>query len=224
MKKLISFLLAALMIFSLCACGSSSNSASDSRQEASTPMESAAKDDIAYDEEADYGGLAAEEGGLSADGAGESSGDINPDKIIYSADATLETTDFDTAVEKLGALIEQYGGFIESSSVRGVNIYNRGGYGRRSADYTVRIPSKNFSTLMNELPGIGNVPYTHTYTENITAQYYDAQARLTAYETQEQSLLAMLEKAETVEDIINIEDKLTDVRYNIDSVKSRLTN
>ena len=224
MKKLISFLLAALMIFSLCACGSSSNSASDSKQEASTPMESAANDDIAYDEEADYGGLAAEEGGLSADGTGESSGDINPDKIIYSADATLETTDFDTAVEKLGALIEQYGGFIESSSVRGVNIYNRNGYGRRSADYTVRIPSENFSTLMNELPGIGNVPYTHTYTDNITAQYYDAQARLTAYEAQEQSLLAMLEKAETVEDIINIEDKLTDVRYNIDSVKSRLTN
>ena len=87
MKKLISFLLAALMIFSLCACGSSSNSASDSKQEASTPMESAANDDIAYDEEADYGGLAAEEGGLSADGTGESSGDINPDKIIYSADA-----------------------------------------------------------------------------------------------------------------------------------------
>ena len=110
MKKLISFLLAALMIFSLCACGSSSNSASDSRQEASTPMESAANDDIAYDEKADYGGLAAEEGGLSADGTGESSGDINPDKIIYSADATLETTDFDTAVEKLGALIEQYAG------------------------------------------------------------------------------------------------------------------
>ena len=51
MKKLISFLLATLMIFSLCACGSSSNSASDSKQEASTPMESAANDDIAYDEE-----------------------------------------------------------------------------------------------------------------------------------------------------------------------------
>ena len=117
MKKLISFLLAALMIFSLCACGSSSNSASDSKQEASTPMESAANDDIAYDEEADYGGLAAEEGGLSADGTGESNGDINPDKIIYSADTTLETTDFDTAVEKLGALIEQYGGFIELSDM-----------------------------------------------------------------------------------------------------------
>ena len=199
MKKLISFLLAALMIFSLCACGSSSNSAADSKQESSTPMEPASANyDIAYDEETEYGGLAAEEGGLSADGAGESSGDINPDKIIYSADATLETTDFDTTVEKLGALIEQYGGFIESSSVRGVNIYNRNGYGRRSADYAIRIPSENFSTLMNELPGIGNVPYTHTYTDNITAQYYDAQARLTAYEAQEQSLLAMLEKAETV--------------------------
>ena len=72
MKKLISFLLAALMIFSLCACGSSSNSAADSKQESSTPMEPASANyDIAYDEETEYGGLAAEEGGLSADGAGE---------------------------------------------------------------------------------------------------------------------------------------------------------
>ena len=42
---------------------------------------------------------------------------------------------------------------------------------------------------MNERPASATSPYTHTYTENITAQYYDAQARLTAYETQEQSLL-----------------------------------
>ncbi len=98
-------------------------------------MEPAANDDIAYDEEADYGGLAAEEGRPYPPTAPARGGDINPDKIIYSADATLETTDFDTAVEKLGALIEQYGGFIESSSVRGVNIYNRGSYGRRSGLY-----------------------------------------------------------------------------------------
>ena len=228
MKKLISFFLAALMIFSLCACGASSENTFSSKASQDAPSEPELGYDASYDlangAAADFGGFAAEEESLSADGVGESGGDINPDKIIYSADATLETTDFDVTVEKLGALIKEYGGFIESSSVRGVNIYNRGYYGSRSADYTIRVPSKNFSTLMNELSVIGNVPYTHTYTDNITTQYYDAQARLTAYEAQEQSLLAMLEKAETIEDIISIEDKLTDVRYNIDSVKSRLTN
>lgn len=222
-KKLISLFLAVLMIFALCACGSASSSADRSMQQPGSPAENDySMSETAYDSEDNYGGFSAGSG-TAADGS-EQSGDINPDKIIYSADATLETTDFDTATEKLDMLIKQYGGFVESSSVRGVNIYNRGGYGRRSAEYTIRIPSESFSALMNDLPGIGNVPYSHTYTENITTQYYDAQARLTAYETQEQSLLAMLEKAETVEDIIKIEDKLTDVRYNIDSVKSTLRN
>ena len=67
-------------------------------------------------------------------------------------------------------------------------------------------------------------PIPHTYTENVTSQYYDTQARLTAYQTQEARLLEMMEKAETVEDIITIEEKLTDLRYRIESLQSTLKN
>ena len=77
---------------------------------------------------------------------------------------------------------------------------------------------------MGSLSTIGNVPYTYTYTENVTAQYYDVQARLTALQKQEERLLEMMDLAETVEDIITIEDKLTDVRYRIDSLQSSLNN
>jgi len=77
---------------------------------------------------------------------------------------------------------------------------------------------------MNSLSQIGNIPYTHTYTENVTTQYYDTQSRLTAYRTQEDSLLKMMEKAETVSDLIAIEEKLTELRYEIESLQSSLHN
>ena len=77
---------------------------------------------------------------------------------------------------------------------------------------------------MGSLSTLGNVPYSHTYTENITAQYYDTDARLTAYQTQEARLLEMMEAAETVEDLIAIEEKLTELRYQIESLQSTLKN
>ena len=110
--------------------------------------------------------------------------------------------------------------------MNGANYYNksRGNTYLRSANYTIRIPSENFSSMMNALPTLGNVPFTNTYTENVTSQYYDVQARLTAYKTQEARLIEMMSVAETVEDIITIEDRLTEIRYQIDSMQSKLNN
>ena len=124
------------------------------------------------------------------------------------------------------ALVKAYGGWIESSSVNGANYYDTSrGYSRnRSASYSLRIPSNRFSELMGNLSDLGNIPYSHTYTENVTAQYYDVQARVTALSTQEQRLLEMMELAETVEDIIILEDRLTEIRYQIESLQSSLNN
>ena len=234
MKKLCALTLAVLMLFSLCACGSSAARGQNSSYAVAAPKEDYATYDSAdYDlemeapmaaEEAAYGGFSANataapaEAG-SAPSAAPSAGDIAVEKIIYSANATVETTAFDETIEKLDALIASYGGFVESSSISGNNYYSssRGYSSTRSADYRIRIPSRDFATLMNSLSTLGNVPYSNTYTENITSQYYDVQARLNAYRTQEQSLLEMMEKAETVTELLEIQDYLTDVRYHIES-------
>lgn len=225
MKKTLSLLLAALLVFSLCACGSANSAAS-------TP--SAAYDmattEAAYpypDEEqaaAEYGGFAAAEDALLNTGGTAPEG--MPEKLIYSASATVETTTFDETVEKLSALVAEYGGFVESSSINGSNYYtqSRGYSSERYASYVIRVPSNKFSTLMSSLSTLGNVPYSHTYTENVTAQYYDTDARLTAYKTQETRLLEMMELAESVEDLISIEEKLTELRYKIESLQSTLNN
>lgn len=226
MKKLFSLLLAVVITLSFCACGSSSDFIADSTADYSytEPAAAPAVGMMAAEYESDAGGLAAND--AMPDFPDSGSSDISPDKIIYSADATVETTEFDETIAGLNELIAQYDGWIEASSVNGSNYYNksRGNASNRSASYTVRIPSENFQTLMNSLSTLGNIPYTHTYTQNVTAQYYDTQARMKAYETQEAKLLEMMELAESVEDIIAIEEKLTDVRYMIESLQSSLNN
>ncbi len=238
-KRVSALLLAVLMSLSLCACGYS-----DNRKQASAPVPApeaaysyngyAAEDDYAM-ETADYDrgyGLSAAAAstavaGSAAQNTSESETEPEtPDKIIYSSDVTVETTEFDETIGKISSLVEEFGGWIESSSVSGSNYYqkSRGTAATRDASYTLRIPSRRFQELMDSLSGLGNIPYSHIYTENVTAQYYDTEAHLKAYQTQETRLLEMMEIAETVEDVITIEDRLTELRYQIESLQSRLKN
>ncbi len=120
-------------------------------------------------------------------------------------------------------MLEQYGGFIQSSAITGANYYRGGKSGGRSAEFTLRIPRENFHAVYeNGVYTLGNVTYRASDSENITPQYTDTESRLKSYRIQEERLLAMLEKAETVEDMLNIEDRLANVRYNIESLTSTI--
>ena len=232
MKKTLCLILAALLMLSLCACGESSSQAA--RSEAKAANGYAMADEAYYMEEPAYEPAPAYESeevyGLSAAqtaaGGASDAPSQRPGKIIYSSNVRVETTDFDGTLSKLDQLVNEYGGWVESSSVNGTNYAerSRGAVSRRSASYTLRIPSERFQELMGSLSSLGNIPYSHVYTENVTAQYYDVQARLTAYTAQEQRLLEMMEIAESVEDVILLEDRLTEVRYQIEALQSTLNN
>ncbi len=219
MKKLITVLLILTLSLSLCACGASSK---NTAIVAAAPMEAERYDGAMM--ESNSMGFA-----MDASVSGTVSEEVpqdNPEKIIYSADVTVETTDFEGSLAKLDELVKGYNAWVESSSVSGADYYHisRERSYNRSASYTLRVPSESFNTLMTSLSELGNVPYTHTYTENVTAQYYDSQARLNAYTAQEDRLLEMMGKAETVSDIIAIEEKLTELRYRIESIQTSLNN
>ena len=241
MKKICALLLSLVMLLSLCACGAQTASYRGSQPDYSNSAYSAMDSGVLYDEAAEYAtaeysykaaGLAASTPAASAARTeepaegGEDVPDENPEKIIYSADVTVESVEFETALKKVSELVEQYSGWIESSSVNGANYYDisRGRSNTRSASYTLRIPSDRFDELVSSFSELGNVPYLHLYTDNVTARYYDTQARLTAYQTQEKRLLEMMEIAESVEDVILLEDRLTEIRYQIESLQSSLLN
>ena len=231
MKKFVSLLLALLMLLTLCACGESKSAASGApradydangfylaKEEAAMPAEEPM---AAYDEAYGLSATAVQTAPGGSDAPSQ-----RPGKIIYSSNVQVETTDFEGTLAKLDKMVADFGGWVESSSVSGSNYADRsrGSVSRRSASFTLRIPSERFQELMSSLSDLGNVPYSHIYSENVTAQYYDVQARLTAYTAQEQRLLEMMELAESVEDVIILEDRLTEVRYRIESLQSSLNN
>ena len=231
MKKFVSLLLALLMLLTLCACGESKSAASGApradydangfylaKEEAAMPAEEPMP---AYDEAYGLSATAVQTAPGGSDAPSQ-----RPGKIIYSSNVQVETTDFEGTLAKLDKMVADFGGWVESSSVSGSNYADRsrGSVSRRSASFTLRIPSERFQELMSSLSDLGNVPYSHIYSENVTAQYYDVQARLTAYTAQEQRLLEMMELAESVEDVIILEDRLTEVRYRIESLQSSLNN
>ena len=233
-SRFASLLLCLLLLFSLCACGKETEAEDGGSYAAPASAASYSRSAgvLAAETEDSFavGGFAASSSS-SANAAseetsetGDASGELDPEKIIYSASATIETTEFDATLEALQTMIDRCGGWVESSSTNGAN-YSSISAGRktyRSASYTLRVPKESFSGLMGSLSELGNVPYSHVDSENVTSQYVDTQTRLATYEAQEQRLVELLDRAETVSDVIEIENELTEVRYRIESLQTTL--
>ena len=148
-------------------------------------------------------------------------------KIIYSANVAIQTTDFDGSLQTLEKTVSGFGGFIEASNVFGDTTYGDDGSMRvinRWAYYTVRIPQAQFEAFLKSAGTLGNVYSSGRNAENVTSRYTDYEARLDSLHTQEDRLLAMLEKSEDVETLIALESRLADVRYETESIERNLRN
>ena len=149
------------------------------------------------------------------------------EKIIYSAYVSIETTDFDASVSRLEQKIRSLGGFVENSNVSGDTRWNKDGTTsvvNRWAYYTFRIPAEKFEYFLQLTHTYGNVLSTSRSAQNVTSSYTDFEARLSSLNTQEERLLDMLSKSTEVETLIALEQRLSDVRYEIESIERNLRN
>jgi len=229
MKKF-SFLLTIILAFSLIltGCGGAKSDAAYDRVEMSKPMEapvassapsySVNNSGFASDmkAEVDFEMAVTEES--QTDGGYGTLGDAiyeNPEnKIIRSASLTVQTTEFEQAIAALGALTTQFNGYYENSEVSSGYIHDQ--YANRSAYYVVRIPREHFTAFRDSTGTIGHVSNLNENNQDVGEVYYDTEARLATLTTKRDRLLALLEKAEIMEDIIALESALADVQYQID--------
>lgn len=144
------------------------------------------------------------------------------EKIIYSGRVYIETTDFDASITALNKAVETYGGFVQDSNVSGRSNGDRTAVVDRYAYYVVRIPTKSFDTFMTLTGDIGNVTSSGRSAENVTSRYTDYEARLSSLYTQEERLLAMLGTSGDLESLIALEQRLSEVRYEIESIERNL--
>lgn len=148
------------------------------------------------------------------------------EKMIYTADVTVETTDFEASVRAVEDMVGTYGAFFESTSVSDVSYSDRyaGNTAYRRAYYVIRVPVQRFSEMTGGLDAVGHVTNMSSRADNITPQFYDTQARRDALDIEQERLLSMLEKCETVGEMIEIESRLSEVRYQIEALESTLRN
>ena len=143
-------------------------------------------------------------------------------KIIYTYNYEVETLEFTQSVDRLEALVQSLGGYIESAYVDGLS-YNRGEYRQmRYARYTLRLPAAKYSVFKDSVGDIGNVLSSQTSSENVSQQYFDMESRLKSLRVQEERLISILEKADNLTDVIQLERALADVTYQIESYMSAL--
>ena len=133
-------------------------------------------------------------------------------KVIYNADLTLETTDFDAARTAVTDAVEGNGGYISYSNISGSADDHD-----RSVNYTVRIPADNYRTFIEALGSAGNVLSVSERAQDITADYIDVQARITSLENQRDRLNELADQAETTADLLEIENQLANVQYELES-------
>ena len=143
-------------------------------------------------------------------------------KIIYTAYADVQTKTFQESYDKLLAMLQENNGYVQNADISGGYTTESGYYHNRYANLTLRVPAENYKRFLEVAGTIGTVTNLSEHTEDITAAYIDVEARLTTLKAQEKRLLELLSSAEVVADLIEIESKLAEVRYQIESFQSQM--
>lgn len=215
-KKVLACVLSGILAVSIFGCGSKSMMATESA------VENAAYDDMAYDSGYDTTESAsAEEAGSGAVTSENGIEEVQETdrKLIRNVNLSLQTKEFDTVLENMSQKVKNLGGYIQDSSVWGSSSdYSSS----RSASYTLRIPSDKLDEFIDVVETLGNVTYKNESVDDVTLRYVDVDSHKKALETEQERLLALLEKAENVEDIITIENRLSDVRYELENYESQI--
>ena len=144
-------------------------------------------------------------------------------KIIKTATLSAETKDFSSAVAEIEAKVNTLGGYIESCSIQNMNhSYSGETYSTRNASYVLRIPADKLDTFLSEAGELLNVTSSSTNAEDISGEYYDIEARINVLETERALVEKMLSEAKDVDTMIDLERRLYDIIYEIESYKTAI--
>ena len=143
------------------------------------------------------------------------------EKIIKNVNMSAETRDFERALDEIKASLAYCGGYEQSTSTTGKSYVGNNTY-RRHASMVLRIPAENLELFLSEVGDLVNVTSQSTSSDNVTTAYYDTQARINVLESEKLAYEEMLKKAETVNDLLKIKDRLYNVIEEIEAHQTQL--
>lgn len=149
------------------------------------------------------------------------------EKLVYRCQLDIETKNYTEDKENLMKLISEYEGIIQNS-----NEYDSDDYwyssdhvktrGTKTLNLQVRIPSEKYKEFIGTVGTIGKVKRNSQQVDNISYDYYNTQADIEQLKIQEHRLLEMMEQAYTIEDMITVEDRLSEVQNELSKLQTKL--
>lgn len=218
-KKIGIFILTCITILSLFSCGVYNLKKKNSKQaetvfETTVPMTYAAKNgftrsnakaNMANDivDEEGYGGV------------------VEYDrKIARSVSINAETKTFDSSIDWLKKHVSSFNGIIDNSYID-TGDANSSNY-KKNAYFAIRIPANKLDSFLGKMGDNLNVTFKQENIVDVTEDYFDSESRLKSLKIEEENLNEILKKAKSVDEIIKVEDKLSEVRANIENINRRI--
>lgn len=205
--------LSLVLILSLTGCGSSQATSDSAVMEESAYTE-AGLAKASFNDDAGYGSYEA----AAEEPVSEMDGEVQPQvpsgrKLIRTVNLSVETKDLDGLLADIQNRVAQLGGYIQDYTIGRESHYSY---------VTARVPVDKLDSFVDEVGERANIVNLSEFTEDVTLQYVDMESRKKALVTEQERLLELMEQAENVSDIIEIESRLSDVRYELESMESQL--
>ena len=136
-------------------------------------------------------------------------------QVISQGSMSVEVPDVPAAAARVRVIAEGVGGFVEQLSSNGVGEFQQ-------STITVRVPQAEFFSVFEQIKALGEVQNENAGSEDVTERFIDLEARLKSAQREELSLLSLLERAETVAEILTIERELNRVRSDLERLQGQL--
>lgn len=210
MKKRIMTLALAIMMLVLSACGAGKASGN------TMYMETAAAD-MDYGVYEEYAEMPA----MKAESNGEVQNRLPEErKWIITGSVDAETDDLDAAMPKIRQQITALGGYVENEDSYNGSSYNGRRY--RHSNLTARIPKDRLDEFNDAVAGAVNVVSSSRNAKDVTLTYVDTETRIASLRLEQSRLMELMEKAEDMSDLLQIESRLTDVNYELERYSTTL--
>lgn len=138
-------------------------------------------------------------------------------KLIRTIRISAETEAMDPLLTQVNARIVELGGYIESQ-----DVYSKASGRTRSAKMVIRIPAEQLDAFVGHVQDASNVTTKSETTQNITTSYIATESRIKALETEEARLLELVAKADSLDALLKLESRLTDIRAELEKLNTQL--
>lgn len=132
--------------------------------------------------------------------------------VIKDASFTVEVDNVKEVVDASTNLAKSLRGYVEGTSI---SDSERGA--QSMAYVTIRVPQARFEEAVSSIRKYGEVKSENTSGEDVTAQVADIQARVNTLKAEEETLRNILRQAKKVGEVIEINDRISQVRQQIES-------